>query len=644
MGIFRQFPYANFHDMNLNWLLAKMKELGIDEETFKAAIEAQFAGLKQDFEDFTFTVDAQIIAEVDKWLDEHPEATTTVEDGSISLQKLTDKLKYWVLCPSEYNFDNICRLPYRRNIEAGMQGGVCTESNIFYQYSNNNNELTKFNINSGIVINQDTIALGHCNSMAFIEDENKLLCYGTFGADSLPYNRLTVIDGDSLAVLDQVDLYIPSGLNVGVNPTREYGYMCSFDNENNCLYVAGQCYAKSTGPSYILKYNYENGLFVYDNYGELPAKLAASASDMCCAKGSNFILTSENPQIIILDSDYSIEHVIPVNRKVSDLTYASEFESISIVNDKIIVGYRGSCFKNQYGAGSYVYAESNIANSVEETAAVVPEFQKSISLYVDNSNNAIDRDGSSSNPFNNIYEALNCAYNFSNVTIYDTSQVADEFVIAVEYSQNVVVNAENSAIMYGIRMDGGDLFLISPGYSKFAVSGSDYYLYLENMAHCIINRWTKPNGGNDLTFEDDTVRITNGSILKFTLSGIKNLTAIRIAKDSFIEEETDYAGDITTLIRDNVPANINPKSMHGFRSLFTGDPINKYIPINASVLLRVQYNSADYYLSGQMYGTPITWDIDGHKVAISVARTQQWGKLSTSAATGVTIVSLEVWI
>lgn len=39
------------------------------------------------------TVDPEAIEEsVDSWLDDHPEATTTVEDGSITAAKLNDDL------------------------------------------------------------------------------------------------------------------------------------------------------------------------------------------------------------------------------------------------------------------------------------------------------------------------------------------------------------------------------------------------------------------------------------------------------------------------------------------------------------------------------------------------------------------------
>ena len=43
MGVFEQFPYANMHEMNLDWLLKLMKELDKAMETFKATESLKFA-------------------------------------------------------------------------------------------------------------------------------------------------------------------------------------------------------------------------------------------------------------------------------------------------------------------------------------------------------------------------------------------------------------------------------------------------------------------------------------------------------------------------------------------------------------------------------------------------------------------------
>ena len=35
MGVFNQFPYTNFHEVNLDWLIAKVKELLDDWNEYK---------------------------------------------------------------------------------------------------------------------------------------------------------------------------------------------------------------------------------------------------------------------------------------------------------------------------------------------------------------------------------------------------------------------------------------------------------------------------------------------------------------------------------------------------------------------------------------------------------------------------------
>lgn len=81
MGIFRQFPYTNFHDLNLDWILGRVKELwkGVGD-------------IEEKVDNFIADTEPTIRDEVDKWLDEHPEATTTVQDHSLTEIKFTDEL------------------------------------------------------------------------------------------------------------------------------------------------------------------------------------------------------------------------------------------------------------------------------------------------------------------------------------------------------------------------------------------------------------------------------------------------------------------------------------------------------------------------------------------------------------------------
>lgn len=76
MGIYRQFPYTNFHDLNLDWFLSHFNEIMSEWETFKNEINNKVDELidfKEWFEQWT---SAEIDNAVWEWLTEHPEAIT----------------------------------------------------------------------------------------------------------------------------------------------------------------------------------------------------------------------------------------------------------------------------------------------------------------------------------------------------------------------------------------------------------------------------------------------------------------------------------------------------------------------------------------------------------------------------------------
>lgn len=68
MGLFEHWPYTNFHDLNLDWIVAKIKELQADVENFSVDVQQY----------------------VNQWLVDNPQATTTVQDGSITASKIAN--------------------------------------------------------------------------------------------------------------------------------------------------------------------------------------------------------------------------------------------------------------------------------------------------------------------------------------------------------------------------------------------------------------------------------------------------------------------------------------------------------------------------------------------------------------------------
>lgn len=71
-GYHSRYPYTDFHELNADWILDKIR------------------GLEEAMRKFIVDTEVSIVNTVNKWLDDHPEATTTVQDGSLTFKKLVN--------------------------------------------------------------------------------------------------------------------------------------------------------------------------------------------------------------------------------------------------------------------------------------------------------------------------------------------------------------------------------------------------------------------------------------------------------------------------------------------------------------------------------------------------------------------------
>ena len=111
-GVFGEgFPYTNFHDLNMDWIIQVVKKFsdeypdvmsellnkvnkpidnpnGADGDFLRSHGDGttEWTSLDPIFLQYVYEA-------VQDWLDEHPEATTTVQDGSLTQAKFTDQLK-----------------------------------------------------------------------------------------------------------------------------------------------------------------------------------------------------------------------------------------------------------------------------------------------------------------------------------------------------------------------------------------------------------------------------------------------------------------------------------------------------------------------------------------------------------------------
>lgn len=180
MGIFRQFPYTNFHEINLDWILNKIKEL------WKSVSD-----IDEKVDNFIIETEPTIRDEVDKWLDDHPEATTTVEDGSITKSKLNKELLYELTTTNLRNTLADCEFaPYTRTFINTSEFNInstqvsCLSHDGTYLFvvmtppnvtiaENHNSWLCTINTKTGVIENRTSLPIGHGRSMTI--KDNKIL-------------------------------------------------------------------------------------------------------------------------------------------------------------------------------------------------------------------------------------------------------------------------------------------------------------------------------------------------------------------------------------------------------------------------------------------------------------------------------------
>lgn len=97
---FNWFPGTNMHDLDLDWLIRTMKDT------------------VNKLQEFINSTTETIVDTVNTWLDDHPEATTTVLDGSITFQKLHETVADSIKISAK-NYTNVASMK-AADLEVGM--------------------------------------------------------------------------------------------------------------------------------------------------------------------------------------------------------------------------------------------------------------------------------------------------------------------------------------------------------------------------------------------------------------------------------------------------------------------------------------------------------------------------------------------
>ena len=216
MGIFRQFPYTNFHEMNLDWVLDKILELTEEWLSFetnmaawKTDTESAFAELKEYVDDYfkNLNID-EVISDliISGYFDD------AINKAILNRTKINTRMVY-------SNFFDYS------NHQGAYPNGSCYIGNdmvAVYLSSDfsNTGKLVFIDIRGGRIINSSDIALKHGNSLTYDPSEQKIYSVSLYNYDSITelLNEVIVVDVSDIynpAILETKSLPMPTG-SVGV--------------------------------------------------------------------------------------------------------------------------------------------------------------------------------------------------------------------------------------------------------------------------------------------------------------------------------------------------------------------------------------------------------------------------------------------
>ena len=155
MGIFRQFPYSNFHDMNMDWLLNTWKEFSAQFDIWQASVDEALAEFKKYIEDVPF--DEYVNDILTKWLN----------DGTF------DSIVRSIILPQrEIIMARKLRCISRPANRVGGQSCFYYDPFIYTTGESGVNQIiTKCNLNGEVVETHTYTDLGHANSIAIANNK-----------------------------------------------------------------------------------------------------------------------------------------------------------------------------------------------------------------------------------------------------------------------------------------------------------------------------------------------------------------------------------------------------------------------------------------------------------------------------------------
>lgn len=347
-----RFPYADTHELNLDWILKQIKEFndkipGMFEEIGKKLNAPDENGDVGDFlinvgqgktkwENMETRFIPYIMQAVDEWLNEHPEATTTVEDGSITIPKFNKEV---FKLPFDYPCNIVAEFPTNN-----VQGGCWIENNRYVfgsPLANNMCRLYEWDAAANSIIRAVDVEGYHANAIAFDPSDRYLYIADCLDANNNYCNTITVIDYDRMTFVTRITA-----------PVTQI-YSIAFDRDTNTFYSTNFTGTTEGVANVITEYN---GIFESVKRQILLDDLTVrydihhSSQGVQCVKGGIAYIPYYDPSRTIVGYNLATgKRIIVANipEYLNNYKYTGELEAITYneMNDSYIVFAAGKAFE-----------------------------------------------------------------------------------------------------------------------------------------------------------------------------------------------------------------------------------------------------------------------------------------------------------
>ncbi len=291
----------------------------------------------------------------------------------------------------------------------GMQGGCVLPDKTIIQFKGDEGGIIHYATN-GDVINSADFNHGHCNSCAYCDETGTIFVPEyTTSAGSLTACTFYEVDPTTLEVVDSHEI------DVSTFPSYPYG-MC-YDKTNKCFMFCNR---------FSSTLNYANMMWKTDielNYIEDSLKEYDFNIDSISyfGKFGNYyaIENITNHQLLLFDNNLDFVGTSSIYELTGDTWFNTETEWFDTVDNEVYIGFVAGYSGAPHWGYTYVYGKCDLTNNYKPT--VIRSSGNNIEphgeiYYVDHTTTNVNRNGTQSKPFMNIYEAINSSLRNDGVT------------------------------------------------------------------------------------------------------------------------------------------------------------------------------------------------------------------------------------